>query len=117
MKHHIRLIALCLCLMMLISQFVSCAPNEDDPHLDTVTSEDTSEKTEEKNPFEIVYPSVSASTLKFELTDSDLEEFKSKFNAIKELYIIIPSGRIRHIVIILNVGNITLCYHFCFKRQ
>ncbi len=72
--------------MMLISQFVSCAPNEDDPHLDTVTSDDTSDKAEEKNPFEIVYPSVSASTLKFELTDSDLEEFKSKFNAIKELY-------------------------------
>lgn len=79
MKKAIRIIALYLCFMMLVSQLAACSKSADAPVI-------PSDESEEIDPFKINYPSVFASSLKFELKDSDLENYESKLIAVKELY-------------------------------
>ena len=101
-----RIIALLMSIAVLISSFIACGKDEntiiddsidnsdvlkDDPVTDADETEDDAQEKEDdaqekEDVFEIVYPSVSVSSLKFELTDKDLEEYKGKLMETKRLF-------------------------------
>lgn len=80
MKRSVRIIALLLSVVMLAFTLLSCTNG------DGAFAGETSIDEGEKYVFEIVYPSVRASSLKFELTDNDLEKYKSKLLELKSLF-------------------------------
>ena len=77
MKRSVRILALLLSVVMLGFVFLSCSKG------DGTSTGETSIDEGKKYVFEIVYPSVRASSLKLELTDNDLEEYKSKLLELK----------------------------------
>lgn len=101
-----RIIALLMSIAVLISSFIACGKDEntiiddsidnsdvlkDDPVTEADETEDDAQEKEDdaqekEDVFEIVYPSVSVSSLKFELTDKDLEEYKGKLMETKRLF-------------------------------
>ena len=68
MKQAIRSVALLMCAVILALQLVSCKNKSDD------------------YVFEVIYPSVTVSSLEFTLNDEALVEFKDKLSAAKELF-------------------------------
>ena len=80
MKRSVRIIALLLSVVTLACALLSCAKGDDAPVGNTSIDEG------EKYVFEIVYPSVHVSSLKFELTDDDLEEYKGEVLKVKDLF-------------------------------
>ena len=108
MKHTVRIVALLLSTVMLISTLASCkndslSSSTDDPNLSSESTENTSQPTdsitdnptdteetapeeEENYIFETVYPPVSVSSLKFTLTDNKLTEYEKKIIEAKRLF-------------------------------
>ena len=68
MKQAIRSVALLMCVVILVLQLISCKNKSDD------------------YVFEVIYPSVTVSSLEFTLNDEALVEFKDKLSAAKELF-------------------------------
>ena len=97
MKNTVRIVALLMSVVMLVSLLVSCSKNGNvTDNAGTKAPEsssqpgqttDGSEKEQQKNyVFEVVYPSVSVSSFKFELTDIKLVEYKSKMSEAKRMF-------------------------------
>lgn len=95
MKRAVRIIALGIGMVMLMSSFLSCR-NDSSASADTVnwaetadlshTTEAVSSSEDEGYLFEIVYPSVTASSLQFTLTDKKLEEYNGKMQEAERLF-------------------------------
>lgn len=93
MKITVRIVALLISVVMLISSFISCSKNRNaemeatEGSSQTQPSTDETLKEEQRNYiFEIVYPSVSVSSFKFELTDAKFAEYQKKMSATKSLF-------------------------------
>ena len=97
MKNTVRIVALLMSVVMLVSLLVSCSKNGNvtdnagtkDPEssLQPGQTTDGSDKEQQKNyVFEVVYPSVSVSSLKFELTDLKLVKYKNKMSEAKRMF-------------------------------
>ncbi len=50
------------------------------------TTPESEPEDEKEAVFEVLYPSVSVSTFRFDLTDSDLTEYKSKVTAVRQMF-------------------------------
>ena len=95
MKRAVRIIALGIGMVMLMSSFLSCR-NDSSVSADTVNwaetadlphaTEAVSSSEDEGYLFEIVYPSVTASSLQFTLTDKKLEEYNGKMQEAERLF-------------------------------
>jgi len=99
MKPTVRIIALLMSIVMLVFLFASCSNNNDfevfadetDKIDNEVTgnlpsTDNTNGDGEDNFIFEIVYPSVYVSSMKFDLTDKDLEEYKDKVLLTKQMF-------------------------------
>lgn len=94
MRRNVRIVALLICLTMLVTSFASCdiSINDRPSGPSGVTSEPL-ESSSAHDPddenyyvYEIIYPSVSASSLKVDLTEKKLEEFRIKLALVKRLF-------------------------------
>ena len=86
MKYTVKIIALLISIVMLLSQLVSCT------YLyEYITRQQNNYPVIEEDDgiyvFEVIYPQISVSSLKFELGDGDLERFESKLRSTKALYV------------------------------
>jgi len=96
MKYTARIVMLLLVAVMLIPTFAACTNNTDDPlsvSTDNLTmpsesAESSADTIDDKENFifEIVYPSISVSSLKFNLTDKKLAEYNDKLDEAKLLF-------------------------------
>lgn len=90
MTRSLRVLALWLGLVLLLLSASACGerdgsvPTSTEPVAPVVTSGE-SEPSEETSPyrFEVVYPSVSVSSMKFDLTDQALDDYKAKLKEVK----------------------------------
>ena len=94
MRMSIRIVALLICIAMLVTSFASCGINMNDrPSGPSGVTSEPAESSSAHDPddenyyvYEILYPSVSVSSLKVDITEKKLEEFKIKLALVKRLF-------------------------------